>query len=292
MKFAIRDDDVSYWTKPEEIETVYKNLWQKGIKVSFSVIPFAVQSFNMGDFNNFYQDDKPTPLHKNKELVEYLREKLKLGEISIMLHGYTHHYRIKYKNKFLLPTKENLEMVKKSGKKIKWVGEYSWGSYKELYERTKIGKAYLEDIFKTKISVFVPPSNDISSDGVKAVYENHLNISGTIHLKKFNRPFNFFSLKNWFKKLLFRFFYSYEYPLVMNYKTHKELASYGLVLGVSFEDIIRQYEFCKKSSSLFVLSVHYWELNQKKELMDIFIKLVEYIEKKKVFFKSVDELLY
>ena len=49
MKFAIRDDDVSFFTKPIELESLYKNLWEKNIPVSFAVIPIAVKSHYCGD---------------------------------------------------------------------------------------------------------------------------------------------------------------------------------------------------------------------------------------------------
>ena len=38
MKFAIRDDDTSYWTKPQELEDAYKEIWAKNIPVSLSII--------------------------------------------------------------------------------------------------------------------------------------------------------------------------------------------------------------------------------------------------------------
>lgn len=291
MKFAIRDDDISYWTKPEEIEAIYKNLWQKGIKVSFSVIPFAVQSFNMGSLNNFYQDDKPMPLHENKELVDYLMEKLKVKQISIMLHGYTHEYRIKYGNKLLLPTKENLELIKKNIKKFKRIGEYSWKTYDKMFKETKIGKEYLEDIFHTKVAVFVPPSNDISADGVKAVVSNGLNISGIIVLRRFNRKFNYYSLRNWVKKAVYKIFNGYEYPFVMDYKTHKELLAYGLVPGVSIDRLIKQYKFCKKQSAPFVLSVHYWELLKHHFLLEVFYKFMNFLDKNNIEYKHINEIM-
>jgi hypothetical protein len=37
MKFAIRDDDVSFFTKPMELESLYKDLWEKNIPISFAV---------------------------------------------------------------------------------------------------------------------------------------------------------------------------------------------------------------------------------------------------------------
>jgi hypothetical protein len=37
MKFAISDDDISFFTKPMELESLYKDLWEKNIPVSFAV---------------------------------------------------------------------------------------------------------------------------------------------------------------------------------------------------------------------------------------------------------------
>jgi len=37
MKFAISDDDVSFFTKPIELERLYKFLWEKNTPVSFAV---------------------------------------------------------------------------------------------------------------------------------------------------------------------------------------------------------------------------------------------------------------
>lgn len=293
MLFGIRDDDISYWTNPEDIETVYKYLWSKNIKISFSVIPFAVQSFNMGNFDDFYQGDEPMPLHQNRKLVEYLREKLKSEQISIMLHGYTHQYKIKHNTKgFLLPTKENLELVKRGSKKIIWVGEYSWKSYEQLKRETKEGKEYLEDLFHTKITVFVPPSNDISKEGVKAVSECGLNISGTMYLSKFNRPVNFLSIKNWWLKFLWRILYNKVYPYVMNYGKHKELCAYSLVPGITLERLLSQYKFCQQKNAPFVLATHYWELNNKVDLKNILYLLVNYTLKlNNINYSTVDTII-
>lgn len=73
MKFAIRDDDICYSTKPEELEKVYGKIWGK-IPVSLSVIPFH----------------KKSPIGDNKKLVSFLKKKIKENKISIMLHGYSH----------------------------------------------------------------------------------------------------------------------------------------------------------------------------------------------------------
>ena len=76
MSLIIRDDDLSFWTNPKEIEKVYKPLFNRKIKISFAAIPFAVNVFNAGNFDIFYQDEySQTPMSKNSEIVEYIKEK-------------------------------------------------------------------------------------------------------------------------------------------------------------------------------------------------------------------------
>jgi len=282
MKFAIRDDDVSFFTKPIELESLYKNLWEKNIPVSFAVIPIAVKSHYCGDWEKFYQGKEENPIGNNKELVQFLREKIKEKKVSIMLHGFSHQYKvaINKKDKPVLATQENINFLRKykKGKELCWYGEYNWKTYEQMKKETKIGKEYLEDILHTKISVFVPPSNDISREGVKAVAECGLNISGTMLLLKFNRPINKYSVKNWILKFWWRLKYNKVYPYVMDYGNHKELCAYGLVPGVSYEQLKEQFEFCKKVNSPFVLATHYWEINRNTLLYAILKDFIDFIK--------------
>ena len=88
MKFAIRDDDTAYFTRPEELERAYDFL-EKG-PVSLSVIPFAVPCHEKGV--RPYGEDIPFgyyPVGENPELVSYLRK----NDYDLMLHGYSHEYR-------------------------------------------------------------------------------------------------------------------------------------------------------------------------------------------------------
>ena len=46
---AIRDDDTSFWTKPEELERLYAWFFERGGKVSLAVIPYSWKQINPGD---------------------------------------------------------------------------------------------------------------------------------------------------------------------------------------------------------------------------------------------------
>jgi hypothetical protein len=64
MRFAIRDDDTCYFTRPEELDRAYRWL-PASVPVSLAVTPFAVQSFHLGDPVKFYQSGPPQPLEAN-----------------------------------------------------------------------------------------------------------------------------------------------------------------------------------------------------------------------------------
>jgi len=92
--FAIRDDDTCYYTQPEELEFLYKEIWDIA-PVSLSVVPFGVALHkDKSPFNVGYKlNDSPQPLEKNEELVNFLKEQVKGERIEIMLHGYSHKYK-------------------------------------------------------------------------------------------------------------------------------------------------------------------------------------------------------
>jgi len=80
---VIRDDDLSFWTNVDDIERLYKPLFDKKVKISFAVIPCAVKSFNLGNFNSFYQDENSQmPIFENSSMVEYIKDKIKNGKLK------------------------------------------------------------------------------------------------------------------------------------------------------------------------------------------------------------------
>ncbi len=289
MKYlVIRDDDLSYWTKPEKIEKIYSPLFKKGIKISFAVIPYAVKMYNPGDFDSMYQDvDTAKPIGENREIVEYMKEKIKEGVAEIMLHGYNHLYSLKAGDKLYVATKYNIEYLKSKGEPFSFVGEYM-DKYEKLYFKTGEGKRYLEDIFGVKIKNFVPPSNQIGMEGVRTVAENGLNISG-IAGKKYDRELNLKGLESYLKRIIFKFKHpNLTYPYIVDYGSHKELAGYAFTPSTDWERYENQLSFCDQNNLPFQIATHYWELEG--ELLQ---KYYDFIEKvlskgfKSAFLKEV-----
>lgn len=272
-QFIIRDDDLSYWTKPQEIENLYKPFFDLGIKVCFSTIPKSIKSKNRENYNEFYQIEKTeTLLHKNKNLVYYLKELIKEDRIEIMLHGYNHNYYFKYKNDYLNATQENKKKCKKLGGKILRVGEYNIQDFNILMKKTKDGKEYLEDILNVKIKNFVPPSNQISKEGIKAIYKNKLNLSGLIGFK-YNREYTCQGTKSFLRRIIFRLInQKLPYPYVADYGFHKELAAFSITPLTNFNDLYNYMNYCKRKNIPIQLSTHYWEL--KKDLRNNFFAII------------------
>ena len=273
MDLIIRDDDLSYWTKPKEIEEVYKPLFNRKIKISFATIPFSVQMFNAGDFDTFYQDTKEQPIGRNKEIVEYIKEKIDDGLVEIMLHGYNHLYSFECDGEIKFATKDNLAPCRKQNKKIKFLGEYNYQSFEELNKKTKLGKEYLQDLFKVNITNFVPPSNQIAKIGIKAIINNNLNLSGLIG-KKYNREFNVKGFLTYIDRVKWHFTNkSIVYPKIADYSKHKELTGYALTPSTNWDRYYKQLDFCIKNNYPFQIATHYWELEG--ALREDFYKIID-----------------
>lgn len=271
--FIIRDDDLSYWTNPDDIEKVYKPLFDKKIKISFATIPFAVQMFNAGNFDTFYQDENnSTAIGENQDIVDYIKEKIDDGLVEIMLHGYNHLYSFECDGVIKTATKENLQKIRDLNKKINFLGEYNYQNYQTLNKKTKEGKEYLEDIFKIKITNFVPPSNQIGKSGIKSVINNNLNISGLIG-KKYDREVSLKGIMTYLDRVIFSFTNKdITYPKIANYGRHKELAGYAFTPVTNFDKYEKQLEYCIKNNLPFQIATHYWEIDN--ELKDKFYKFI------------------
>jgi predicted deacetylase len=218
--------------------------------------------FNTGNFNTFYQDENSsTQIDQNKYIVEYIKEKINDGLIEIMLHGYNHLYSFECDGVFKTATKENLKEPRANNKKINFLGEYNYQDYQILYRKTKEAKEYLEDLFQVKIVNFVPPSNQINDDGVRAVVDNGLNISGLIG-KKYNREKTIRGAFTYFDRVMFSILNkNVTYPKVANYGKHKELTGYALTPTTNWNRYENQLKYCLKHNLPFQLATHYWEID-------------------------------
>lgn len=204
MKLIIRDDDTSYFTKPSHLEKIYQKIRDK-TTIHIAVIPYVYvhqkQTPFMGSYkrNNFW-------IWENKELIDFLNEKIKEKKVKILQHWLTHKDIIQGK-KFELESK----------------------NYKAIYDSLKKWKKHLESIFDQKIDTLVAPHNRFSRQSIVAA-EN-------LQIKYINRWFAPLPREFRFKKKYFHNFIKlsrfilkhwtkYVYPHTLDFGKHTEVFSY------------------------------------------------------------------
>jgi hypothetical protein len=89
MKVALRDDDACYFTRPDVLERVYHDVWDR-IPVCLATVPFAIGYERQGIPQEHWHSGVAFPIEQNPELVGLLKERLSQRRVSIALHGFTH----------------------------------------------------------------------------------------------------------------------------------------------------------------------------------------------------------
>ena len=251
MKFAIRDDDTSYFTKPEELERAYDFI-EHGT-VSLSVIPYGVYSHKGTVYP--YGEEKGCEgffdIAENCELVDYLAKKCSEGRYDVLLHGYNHEYR---------------------QIKGKWFAEMMWKDRDRLYRELSDGKAHLERLLDRSVSVFVAPNNHMGAKGIYAIERLGMDFSGIIGF--FDRRLTPRYLLNLVNRWGYRAFKGIQSPKVYNYGGHRELCAYALD---SIDRLKREYHECKRLGYPFVVYTHYWNVNASKEQKDMLREIYSYV---------------
>lgn len=272
MIIAIRDDDTCFFTKPEQLSSVYNDYWHI-CPITLSVIPFIDGSVvSMPPVilipKKYKSEAKRYPVGKNEELIHFLRDLIKKGYIGISLHGYSH-------------------------KKIDDKPEFITSS--NLKEKVKVGKAYLEKLLNYKIRVFAPPSNSISIAAVKAVIEARMNIISAYGFYPWERPLTYKSLVN-FGKLFSHYLKhkrNHPYPYILDFKTHKEFACVGLGRRSTLDQIKNSFHFLRSKGANMCIATHYTTLYFISETRKIFHDFVNYVlsnYSKEVQFATADKL--
>ena len=101
--FAIRDDDISYYTHPSMLERLYRDAWKMGFKISLAVIPRIATDIIPGRYvaarGLRYTPMVPPDVRgtgekrvitDNSKLVKYLISKTQMSKFELLLHGFEH----------------------------------------------------------------------------------------------------------------------------------------------------------------------------------------------------------
>lgn len=249
MKLIIRDDDCNYFTRPEDLESVYSQI--PDFPVTFAVVP-TVTDLN-GGCPETKGNKTPRSVGDNKELVSYLRKKYNEGKCDIVMHGITHGYK-----------------YDENGTKVP---EMIWRNSDSLLDSLiRKGKSELESIFEIPIGIFVAPSNRVEVNTIQSIVNNDLHFSGIVAIK-FNRQFNTRSIVNYLKRLFVRATTGFAYPGVLNYGDHLELNANN---HINYDYLVKLFRYCDKHNYPLAINVHYWHIRDNKELYNDFFNFIKY----------------
>ena len=140
MYFAIRDDDTSFFTKPEELESAFYDI--PGIPVSLSVIPAAAAEHGPEKpYGDLGVQAGWGMIGENTRLVEYIRGNMARGRYEVLMHGIHHQYY---------------------HRKDQWIPEMCCLSYDQIRKEFPQMRGYLQETFGCGIKIFVAPSNSMA----------------------------------------------------------------------------------------------------------------------------------
>lgn len=297
MKFAIRDDDLNWFFKPEFIQNQLSDIWDI-CPVSMSVIPHVLGNWIQNTYllekygsnntpksliDSIIADRKVYSIGDNTELVHYIKEKIKEKKIYLTMHGINHR-----NNDSNLPNIKN---------------NFSIGAEfytnRNLEDKLLHARNYLEEVFSQKISVFTPPQNALSKRGMNAVQNTGLNICGDIpSLRNYGFYMDQIGFISFLKVFYHRLFSSkgMPFPKVLDMNKTKITDHCRIQLKTDLDNVKLKLEHAYKNKGHFVLSTHSYGFEQKMEKYNLTLKegvleIIEFAEKlPDVNFVSINEV--
>jgi predicted deacetylase len=155
--FAIRDDDVSYFTNPKQLEIIYRDAWKMGFKTSFAVIPNIRATNNLNVPPLLRSNLKYYSIRENEELVSYLKLHIANERVDILQHGFCHTENPHLPTLRIDLNKGELVSDERSNIDLKMFSEFYGLDENECCRRVIEGKRLLEETFNINVRGFVPP---------------------------------------------------------------------------------------------------------------------------------------
>lgn len=267
MRFALRDDDVNFFTRPEQLERAYGTYWDV-LPVSLAIVPAHAATQSKAIPVQYWQGEGEFPLADNPELVAFVGELIERGRAAPMLHGYSH------KN---------------------YADGYEFQVGPDLAERLRRGRRCLEALFGRPIRTFVPPHNALSRRGLEALEAERLNVLGSfLSFRPSQKPWDAATLANYVRVSLHRLRTRrgrrerLVYPFPLRYKKHAEFGCHLLLPWTQADELIAGFEEARRFGGDFCLATHYWEIDD--QMARVLRTVVEHAERSGARFVAADAL--
>ena len=240
MKYlAIRDDGLSFFSQPAEIEALYGSILPR-VPVSFGCLSHTAAP-------------KSLALADNRRLVDYLRHLLEKRQCELMVHGHTHEYRHPY-------GRGQAESLNKSVTQLK--------------EEIAASRDYLANLFGLRPRVFAPRQNTSSRAAAEAAAAAGLDLCAQLSWFP-DRPWSYRYIYRYQQCWAYRLAHRRPYPFALDFGTHRELVSYTLADIRDFDHVMSCLRACAEEDAPFVVATHHWQLSEDAGLHSALLRVVD-----------------
>ena len=312
IAFAIRDDDLSFFTDPVMIETIYSRAWSMGFKVSFAAVPNHKGSNNLNVPPKYRQTGIYYNIGGNHRLVEFLQKKLNEEKIELMQHGYCHSENENLPELRFDCTTGSL-VSNGTAVDLRLYSEFYGKSDDDVINNILLGKDILEKTFDARITTFVAPQEYFSTGvwyGLKKANYDYCGSIGRSSLLII--PVKYLRFSNILRYVVYKLLNQdvqridsltkisdiITIPATFRHYWNRYTESTSAEAAMS--EFIRLFELRKQQNSHFILLTHYWEffydwkdqITQKRQL-EYLNKILSFVQENSDPWKcSIGELIH
>jgi hypothetical protein len=233
MPILVRDDDTNFFTRPDMLETIHSKAWDKGFKISLSIVPFQKGMDDVSVPPEIRHTGLLYPIANNEGLVKFLREKIRSQSIEILQHGFSHSILEGFRGEFGINISEHAANIQSA-------------------------KQSLMQAFGVNPTFFAPPYDDISNVNLRLVrQQDMIPIYGQENIHKFfrSRYIPRFYKRRVAKQIFSRFGNSaFIVPVYINPSKEGMEVSLPRLHGVDFEKLVALDSFLDSVSKIITHS--------------------------------------
>lgn len=303
--FAIRDDDISYFTSPEKLEKLYEEAWKMGFKVSFAIIPMHKALDSIIVSPPFRGAAKYYPVHQNKELVKYLKVKILEGKADVAQHGYCHTEIQLPSPKFDFQKRQTIPLNEQELDSARYSEFYGLTEHENL-EKIREGREILEHTFDSRVKVFVAPQEYLPKNLWKALQKEGWYYCGFSNIRAV--PISDIHVSSFIVNALRLILKRKVYPdgicdvsslphLFPHYRHRWDRNLDDKTADFWFGRFKEEFQTCLRRKGIFILLNHHWEyfydwqneITQKRQFEYLY-KIMDYVDQYDVWKCGLTEL--